>query len=413
MATLLLVVIYLSFISLGVPDSLLGTAWPVLYRELGVPLASQSAVSILCSLATMTSSMNSARIISHLGTGKVTAFSTLLTAAALLGFSFSGSFWFMCLMAIPLGLGAGCVDSALNNYVSIHYNATVMSFLHCFYGVGVMVSPYIMSVVINSAVGWRGGYRTASLIQALIGSILLLALPLWKKAHGEESIQAEKKMKVLPISQTLRIPGALMTCLLFLTFCAIEVICGGWSATYMVEAKHMPANLAARATMYFYLGMALGRFLSGVAAKKLTPWADYLYLDGYPRRVADDAACFRKQRPDDGGAADDGLGRWPAVPEFQLHDPPALRQGRQPVGYGDADDLRVHRHHCRPRPLRRAGTAARHGHFPGVFDDILRSDRRRHYRLAPHAPAGGTASAMSNEQLAMKSAPADFADAPF
>ncbi|HCJ89966.1 MAG TPA: MFS transporter, partial [Clostridiales bacterium] len=175
MATLLLVVIYLSFISLGVPDSLLGTAWPVLYRELGVPLASQSAVSILCSLATMTSSMNSARIISHLGTGKVTAFSTLLTAAALLGFSFSGSFWFMCLMAIPLGLGAGCVDSALNNYVSIHYNATVMSFLHCFYGVGVMVSPYIMSVVINSAVGWRGGYRTASLIQALIGSILLLA----------------------------------------------------------------------------------------------------------------------------------------------------------------------------------------------------------------------------------------------
>lgn len=272
MATLLLVVIYLSFISLGVPDSLLGTAWPVLYRELGVPLASQSAVSILCSLATMTSSMNSARIISHFGTGKVTAFSTLLTAAALLGFSFSGSFWFMCLMAIPLGLGAGCVDSALNNYVSIHYNATVMSFLHCFYGVGVMVSPYIMSVVINSAVGWRGGYRTASLIQALIGSILLLALPLWKKAHGEESIQAEKKMKVLPISQTLRIPGALMTCLLFLTFCAIEVICGGWSATYMVEAKHMSADLAARATMYFYLGMALGRFLSGVAAKKLTPW---------------------------------------------------------------------------------------------------------------------------------------------
>ena len=354
MATLLLVVIYLSFISLGVPDSLLGTAWPVLYRELGVPLASQSAVSILCSLATMTSSMNSARIISHLGTGKVTAFSTLLTAAALLGFSFSGSFWFMCLMAIPLGLGAGCVDSALNNYVSIHYNATVMSFLHCFYGVGVMVSPYIMSVVINSAVGWRGGYRTASLIQALIGSILLLALPLWKKAHGEESIQAEKKMKVLPISQTLRIPGALMTCLLFLTFCAIEVICGGWSATYMVEAKHMPANLAARATMYFYLGM------------------------------------------DDGGTADDGLGRRPAVPEFQLHDPPAFRQGCQPVGHGDADDFRVHRHHCRPRPLRRAGTAARHGHFPGVFDDILRPDRRRHYRPAPHAPAGGKADAMRN-----------------
>lgn len=413
MATLLLVVIYLSFISLGVPDSLLGTAWPVLYRELGVPLASQSAVSILCSLATMTSSMNSARIISRLGTGKVTAFSTLLTAAALLGFSFSGSFWFMCLMAIPLGLGAGCVDSALNNYVSIHYNATVMSFLHCFYGVGVMVSPYIMSVVINSAVGWRGGYRTASLIQALIGSILLLALPLWKKAHGEESIQAEKKMKVLPISQTLRIPGALMTCLLFLTFCAIEVICGGWSATYMVEAKHMPANLAARATMYFYLGMALGRFLSGVAAKKLTPWQIIFISMGIlgvsqmtllvsGNNVLTMAALLMT-----------GLGVGPLYPNFNYMTPPALRQGRQPVGHGDADDFRVHRHHCRPRPLRRAGTAARHGHFPGVFDDILRPDRRRHYRPAPHAPAGGTASAMSNEQLAMKSAPADFADAPF
>lgn len=123
----------------------------------------------------------------------MTAFSTLLTAAALLGFSFSGSFWFMCLMAIPLGLGAGCVDSALNNYVSIHYNATVMSFLHCFYGVGVMVSPYIMSVVINSAVGWRGGYRTASLIQALIGSILLLALPLWKRRMAKSPFRRKRR----------------------------------------------------------------------------------------------------------------------------------------------------------------------------------------------------------------------------
>lgn len=272
MATLLLMVIYLAFISLGVPDSLLGTAWPVVYREFGVPLSFASVVGIVCSFATMTSSMNSARIISRLGTGKVAAFSTLLTALALLGYSFTGSFWMMLVLAIPLGLGAGCIDSALNNYVSLHYNATVMSFLHCFYGIGVMVSPYIMSLVISGAQGWRGGYRMASLIQCVIGVILLLALPLWKKAHGEESIQAEKQMKVLPIRETMRIPGALMTCLLFLTFCVIEVICGGWSATYMVEAKGAAADLAARATMFFYLGMALGRFLSGVLAKKLTPW---------------------------------------------------------------------------------------------------------------------------------------------
>ena len=413
MATLLLVVIYLSFISLGVPDSLLGTAWPVLYRELGVPLASQSAVSILCSLATMTSSMNSARIISRLGTGKVTAFSTLLTAAALLGFSFSGSFWFMCLMAIPLGLGAGCVDSALNNYVSIHYNATVMSFLHCFYGVGVMVSPYIMSVVINSAVGWRGGYRTASLIQALIGSILLLALPLWKKAHGEESIQAEKKMKVLPISQTLRIPGALMTCLLFLTFCAIEVICGGWSATYMVEAKHMPANLAARATMYFYLGMALGRFLSGVAAKKLTPWQIIFISMGILGVSQTTLLVSGNNVLTMAALLMTGLGVGPLYPNFNYMTPLHFGKDVSQSVMGMQMTFASIGTIAAPRPLRRAGTAARHGHFPGVFDDILRSDRRRHYRPAPHTPAGGTASAMSNEQLAMKSAPADFADAPF
>ena len=315
----------------------------------------------------------------------------------------------MCLMAIPLGLGAGCVDSALNNYVSIHYNATVMSFLHCFYGVGVMVSPYIMSVVINSAVGWRGGYRTASLIQALIGSILLLALPLWKKAHGEESIQAEKKMKVLPISQTLRIPGALMTCLLFLTFCAIEVICGGWSATYMVEAKHMPANLAARATMYFYLGMALGRFLSGVAAKKLTPWQIIFISMGILGVSQTTLLVSGNNVLTMAALLMTGLGVGPLYPNFNYMTPLHFGKDVSQSVMGMQMTFASIGTIAAPRPLRRAGTAARHGHFPGVFDDILRPDRRRHYRPAPHAPAGGTASAMSNEQLAMKSAPADFA----
>lgn len=272
MATLLLMVIYLAFIGLGVPDSLLGTAWPVIYPEFSLPLSFASIVSILISLSTMISSMNSARVIRRLGTGKVTAFSTLLTAVALFLYSFTRNFAFMCLMAIPLGLGAGCVDAALNNYVSLHYSATVMSFLHCFYGVGVMASPYIMSTVISGPAGWRGGYRTASMIQLGIALVLFLALPLWKKVHGEESVEAEKNMKVLPISQTMRIPGALLTCVAFLSFCAIEVICGSWSATYMVSCKQVLPETAALASMFFYMGMALGRFLSGVVATKLRPW---------------------------------------------------------------------------------------------------------------------------------------------
>ncbi len=272
MATLLLLVIYLAFIGLGVPDSLLGTAWPVIYPEFSVPMSFASIVSILISCATMISSMNSARIIRRFGTGRVTAFSTLLTAAALFFYSFTGSFWFMCVLAIPLGLGAGCVDAALNNYVSLHYSARVMSFLHCFYGIGVMASPYIMSTVISSEAGWRGGYRTASLIQLLIGLTALVTLPLWKKAHGEESIEAEKHMAVLPMRQTLRIPGALLTCLAFLSFCAIESVCGNWSATYMVTYKQVAPEQAALATMFFYMGLALGRLLSGLVANRLKPW---------------------------------------------------------------------------------------------------------------------------------------------
>lgn len=272
MATLLLLVIYLAFIGLGVPDSLLGTAWPVIYPEFSIPLSFASIVSILTSLSTMISSMNSARVIRRFGTGRVTAFSTLLTALALLLYSFTGNFLFMCLMAIPLGLGAGCVDAALNNYVSLHYSATVMSFLHCFYGVGVMASPYIMSTVISGPAGWRGGYRTASMIQLGIAAVMFLTLPLWKKAHGEESVEAEKNMQVLPIAKTIRIPGALLTCIAFLSFCAIEAICGGWSATYMVSCKAVPPETAALASMFFYMGMALGRFLSGVVATKWRPW---------------------------------------------------------------------------------------------------------------------------------------------
>lgn len=272
MATLLLIVIYVAFIGLGIPDSLLGTAWPAIFPEFGMPLSMLSAVSITISCFTTLSSMNSARVIKRFGTGLVTAVSTALTVLGLVGFALSGSVWWFFLSAIPLGLGAGCIDSALNNYVSLHYSATVMSFLHCFYGVGVTVSPYVLSLVISGESGWRGGYWTAVCIQAAIALVMILTIPWWRKAHGAESIEAEKRMKALPLRESLRIPGVATMCGLFLCFCAIEATAGGWGSTYLVTHQGTSPDEAAALVALFYVGMTLGRFFSGVLATRLTSW---------------------------------------------------------------------------------------------------------------------------------------------
>lgn len=181
MATLLLLVIYIAFIGLGIPDSLFGTAWPAIYTEFDLPISFASFVTVIISCSTIVSSMFSAKVINRFGTNKVSAFSTALTAAALLGFSVSGNLWLLCLFAVPLGLGAGAIDTALNNYVAVHYSATHMSFLHCFYGIGVSVSPYIMSLVIGGKSGWRGGYQVAFLIQLCIALILILRYQFGKR----------------------------------------------------------------------------------------------------------------------------------------------------------------------------------------------------------------------------------------
>jgi len=184
MATILLFIIYIAFIGLGIPDSLLGAAWPAIYAEFDIPISYASFISVIISCGTVVSSMASTRVIRRFGTNKVAAFSTAMTAAALLGFSCSGNLWFLCLFAVPLGLGAGAIDTALNNYVSLHYSAVHMSFLHCFYGVGVSVSPYVLSLVIDGKYGWRGGYRIAFGIQFIIMLILFSSLSVWGKAHG-------------------------------------------------------------------------------------------------------------------------------------------------------------------------------------------------------------------------------------
>lgn len=272
MATLLLIVIYISFIGLGIPDSLWGTAWPAIYTDFHLPISFASFVSIIISSGTIISSLISAKVISRFGTNRVSAFSTAMTALALLGFSLSDNFFLLCLCAIPLGLGAGAIDTALNNYVSLHYSATHMSFLHCFYGIGVTVSPYILSLVINSDAGWRGGYRIAFGIQLCIALILFLTLSIWKKAHGQDTDEAEQTTKTLPFREIACIPGIKLMWCLFITSCAIECSCGGWGSTYLVEYKHMDAVTAARMVMLYYMGMALGRFLSGILAARLSSW---------------------------------------------------------------------------------------------------------------------------------------------
>lgn len=272
MATLLLIIIYTAFIGLGIPDSLFGTAWPAIYAEFDLPLSFGSFVTVIISCGTVLSSMFSARMIRRFGTNRVSAVSTLMTAAALLGFALSPNLWTMCIAALPLGMGAGAIDVALNNYVAIHYSASHMSFLHCFYGVGVSVSPYILSLVISTDAGWRGGYRTAFALQAVIAVLLFASLPLWSKVHGAETSEDGSDEKADSFSATLKIPGVKKMCVLFITSCAIEWSVGGWGSTFLVEYRRLTADQAARAVMFYYIGITLGRFLSGVIASRWHSW---------------------------------------------------------------------------------------------------------------------------------------------
>ena len=272
MATLLLVVIYTAYIGLGIPDSLFGSAWPAIYEELGLPISYAGAVTTLTCLGTIASSLMSASLIRRLGTSILTALSTTLTALALLGFSFSGSFIFLCIFAVPLGLGAGAIDSAQNNYVALHYNATHMCFLHCFYGVGVSLSPYLMSVALEKS-GWRKGYLLAFTVQAVISVICIIAIPLWKRAHPNSAPEAlAEKPESVSLLRLARMPAVRATWLMFIFTCGIESICTIWGATFLVESKGFaPADAAKYAAIYF-LGLATGRFVSGLLAKRLTSW---------------------------------------------------------------------------------------------------------------------------------------------
>lgn len=271
MATILLIVIYFGFISLGLPDSLFGTAWPAIYTELGLPFSIGSIVTTLITCGTITSSILSTRVIARFGTAKTAAVSTAMTAAALLGFSLSGSFLPLCFLAIPLGLGAGTIDSGLNNYVALHYTSTQMNLLHCFYGIGITISPYLMSRLLATSAGWRGGYRGAFFIQLGIALLLFLTLPLWKKVTEKEAVE-EQPAKVLSLKELAKIPGVKNMWLLFLCSCGIENVTNCWGSTFLVEFKNITADQAAKTMILYFVGFTIGRLLSGVLASKLSCW---------------------------------------------------------------------------------------------------------------------------------------------
>ncbi len=270
MTTILLIIIYIAFIGLGVPDSLIGSAWPAIHTELTIPVEAVSVITLLISGCTVLSSMFSSKILNKLGTAKVTAFSTAMTAAALLGFSFAPSFWFMIPLAVVLGFGAGAIDSGLNNYVALHCKASHMNFLHCFYGVGVSLSPYLMSRALSN-IGWRGGYRYAFYVQAAIAIMLILSIPLWKKSSSAEQAEEEKSIN-LSVLQMANMSQVRLVWLIMLVTNAIEYACGVWGSTYLVEEKGFGTKYGALALTIYYVGMSIGRFASGLLADKISTW---------------------------------------------------------------------------------------------------------------------------------------------
>lgn len=271
MVHLLLAIIYLAFISLGLPDALLGSAWPMMYVEFNVPISYAGAISMIISIGTIISSLQSDRLTKRFGAGKVTAVSVGLTAAALIGFSLSHSFIMLCVIAIPYGLGAGGVDAALNNYVALHYASRHMSWLHCMWGIGAAAGPYIMSYVLTGGQTWNMGYRLIGILQIALTAILFLSLPLWKNRPDEnsENLETQRTTKALSIKDIFAIPGAKEVMITFFCYCALEQTAGLWASSYLVLHTGIDSETAAGFASLFYIGITVGRAISGFITIKL------------------------------------------------------------------------------------------------------------------------------------------------
>ena len=294
---LLLAIIYMSFISLGLPDGLLGAAWPSMVPELSAPVSFAGVIFIIISVGTVISSLLSQRLNLRFGPGKVTAFSVAMTAAALFGFASSRSTWQLCLWAVPYGLGAGSVDACLNNYVALHYASRHMSWLHCMWGIGASVGPYIMGAVLSAGQHWSTGYQCIGILQAALTALLLLSLPLWK----QDGQRPEEKAAPLSLRQILAIPGAKPLLLAFFCYCALEQTMGLWAGSYLALYRGFTPEQAAGFAGLFFLGITLGRALNGFLTMRfsdsfltragfviitlgiaavLAPWGDTMALAG-------------------------------------------------------------------------------------------------------------------------------------
>ncbi|MGI6108187.1 MAG: MFS transporter [Lachnospiraceae bacterium] len=270
---MLLLIIYLAFISLGLPDSLLGAAWPSIYPGFGVPVSCMGIIFMIISVCTVISSLQSDRLTKALGTGRIVVISILLTCGGLFGFSVSRSMLMMCLFAVPYGLGAGSIDAALNNFVALHYKSRHMSWLHCMWGVGASIGPYVMGFCISRGFGWGAGYRSIGFLQAALAVLMIASLPLWKNAGGEpEETEAGKESshKAIPLKSIIAIPGAREIMVTFFCYCALEQTAGQWAASYLNLVRDVPADTAASFASLFYIGITLGRLADGFLTFRLS-----------------------------------------------------------------------------------------------------------------------------------------------
>ena len=268
MATFFLCMIYAAFISLGLPDSLLGAAWPAMQPALGVPLDSAGVLSMIVAGGTVVASLSADRMLHRFGTGRVTLVSVTMTACALLGYALAPGFWWLALAAVPMGLGAGAVDAGLNNYVALHCEAKHMSWLHCFWGVGTIIGPMILSAVLRVGGSWRMGYRAVGLMQCAVSALLFATLGMWKRSDIQ---QEEREAKTLGVLDVLRLPGAKAGMMTFFGYCAVESTLGLWGATYISQVRGVSEATAASFGAMFYIGITVGRAASGFMAMKLLP----------------------------------------------------------------------------------------------------------------------------------------------
>lgn len=269
MATLLLIIIYIAFISLGLPDAILGSAWPIMHKNLNTSVSSAGIITMIICGGTIVSSLYSNRLIKKFGTAKVTIISVLLTAIGIYGISITPNFMIMCLLSIPMGLGAGAVDSALNNFVALHYEAKHMNWLHCFWGVGATSGPLLMSMFIDNTSGWRRGYGTIGILQFILVTVLIFTLPLWRKFERKEEVFLEDEKHDVSIQSLLRLKGAKSALISFFAYCAVEATAGLWGSSFLVICKGISIERAAKWVSLYYLGITVGRFLAGFLAIKL------------------------------------------------------------------------------------------------------------------------------------------------